>query len=55
MGHIYENGLGVTADLVAARDYYQQSADQGYAQASDTLARLDGDVPSTNTGKTKTK
>ncbi|MNL76979.1 Sel1 repeat protein [compost metagenome] len=54
LGHIYENGFGVTADRDTAISYYQQAADQGYQLAAENLARLTG--PATpSTGKTKTK
>ena len=48
MGHIYENGLGVTADREEALRWYQLAADQNYDLAVENLDRLQNagdDVP----------
>ena len=37
LGHLYENGLGVTADKSQAAAWYGKAADQGYAYAEFTL------------------
>jgi TPR repeat protein len=40
LGHLHEYGLGVDADVEKAKEFYQRSADLGYALAADNLARL---------------
>ncbi len=38
MGWLYLNGIGVQADDVEARRYYQMASDAGYAQGTGNLA-----------------
>ena len=40
LGTIYENGLGVEADMDKAMDYYTQAADRGVEAAVQRLADL---------------
>jgi TPR repeat protein len=40
LGSMYEHGVGVTADVISARKWYQRSAALSHALASDALRRL---------------
>jgi TPR repeat protein len=40
LGLMYLNGLGVPLNLVQARYWLKQSAEQGYSKAKDVLARI---------------
>jgi TPR repeat protein len=42
LGTMYEHGIGVAADLAAAKKWYAWAAAKGHTQARDALKRLDG-------------
>jgi hypothetical protein len=42
LGRMYENGIGVSRDLVRALEYYKRAASKGHPDAKAALVRLEG-------------